>query len=192
MIMEPLLGTVKQSFEASLDSLKRWSFLLLLLSGLQVSGQEPSAERRNDSANYFPAFSGEESPFFIECGRLESKDRKKCTQELIKVKVAELYKLPDINRDVSWTGTVYVEFFIDELGLVGQVKVVKSSGIKAVDSAGVEAVKELQDFVPAFRNGIPVRFRYVIPIKIRLPAEYLEEKVAPAQPRRKPRIQDLD
>jgi TonB family protein len=62
-------------------------------------------------------------------------------------------------------GRVVVEATIDEDGCVRQVRVVKSAG-KRVDAAAVDAIEQWV-FLPAIRDGRPVRVFYVLTVNSR-------------------------
>ncbi len=73
---------------------------------------------------------------------------------------------PEIAKRAGVEGTVYVEAFVNELGEVWKVNVVKGIGA-GCDEAAMEAVKKVK-FKPGKQRGKPVRVRMSIPIRFRL------------------------
>lgn len=73
---------------------------------------------------------------------------------------------PHAMKNTGATGTVWVEFLVDEKGLVHHARVVKSTN-SGFDDATLAAVSQWR-FEPGKRNAIPVRFRMSIPIVFNL------------------------
>jgi periplasmic protein TonB len=73
---------------------------------------------------------------------------------------------PHAMKIAGTTGTVWVEFVVDENGRVHDVHVVKSTN-PGFDDATVAAVSAWR-FEPGKRKGLPVRFRMSIPIVFNL------------------------
>jgi len=73
---------------------------------------------------------------------------------------------PQSLKSAGITGTVWVEFMVDENGRVHDVRVVKSTNY-AFDEATRTAVSDWR-FEPGKRKGIPVSFRMSIPIVFNL------------------------
>jgi len=73
---------------------------------------------------------------------------------------APLY--PSALRNSGATGTVWVEFLVDENGRVENVKVIKSTN-HGFDEATVAAVSEWR-FAPGKHKGLPVSFRMSLPV----------------------------
>ena len=70
----------------------------------------------------------------------------------------------------SIQGRVVVQFVIDSLGCVGEVKVIRS--IRAdLDSEAIRLVKSLPKFNPGRQNGKAVSVWYTLPITFTLPQE---------------------
>jgi len=69
---------------------------------------------------------------------------------------------PHAMKAAGVTGTVWVEFVVDENGRVHDVRVVKSTN-QAFDDATITAVSTWR-FEPGKRKNVPVRFRMSIPI----------------------------
>jgi TonB family protein len=75
-------------------------------------------------------------------------------------------RYPEIALKGGIQGTVYVEAFINEEGLVDKVKVVKGVH-ELLDSAAVDAVKATR-FSAGRQKGKPVKTRVAIPIRFRI------------------------
>jgi len=73
---------------------------------------------------------------------------------------------PNPMKTAGITGTVWVEFVVDENGRVHDVHVVKSTN-RGFDDATIAAVSAWK-FEPGKRKGLPVRFRMSIPIVFNL------------------------
>ena len=73
---------------------------------------------------------------------------------------------PEIAKRAGVEGTVYVEAFVNEEGVVTKATVVKGIGA-GCDEAAIDAVKKVK-FKPGKQRGKPVRVRMSIPIRFRL------------------------
>ncbi|MBR5726068.1 MAG: energy transducer TonB [Muribaculaceae bacterium] len=65
-------------------------------------------------------------------------------------------------------GRVIVQFVIDEIGKVGEVKVVRSVD-KDLDKEAIRVVKSLPKFTPGRQNGKAVSVWYTLPVSFQLP-----------------------
>ncbi len=85
---------------------------------------------------------------------------------------AEIYKnmtYPEMEKEQSISGTVYVSFVVEKNGNITDVKTERGvTGGPNLSKAAEEAVKKLSNFTPANDNGKSVRYRYRIPIKFTL------------------------
>jgi TonB family protein len=66
-------------------------------------------------------------------------------------------------RDAGIDGTAYVKVLVGTSGLVQDAKVIRSSGVEALDRAAVRAAREFL-FTPARRGGLPVATWVTFPI----------------------------
>jgi periplasmic protein TonB len=73
---------------------------------------------------------------------------------------------PNSMRIAGTSGTVWVEFMVDETGRVHDVRVIKSAH-PDFEAATITAVSEWR-FEPGTRNRVPVRFRMSIPVVFNL------------------------
>jgi periplasmic protein TonB len=64
-------------------------------------------------------------------------------------------------------GTVVVEFIIDNLGKVTQIKVLR--GVHpALDQSVINTLSSCPDWKPGMQNGYPVKVRYIMPVKFKI------------------------
>lgn len=73
---------------------------------------------------------------------------------------------PDVAKRAGIEGTVFVETYIDEAGMVTKTIVVRGIG-GGCDEAAVEAIRQIM-FKPGRQEGKPVKVRMSIPIRFRL------------------------
>lgn len=78
----------------------------------------------------------------------------------------ELLRYPEIALKAGVEGRVYVEFIIDERGLVRDPRVLRGIGA-GCDEEAVRAVTTLK-FKPGRQRGKPVRVKFAIPVTFRL------------------------
>lgn len=71
-------------------------------------------------------------------------------------------------RDIE--GKVYVSFVIDKSGNVTDVKVVKGDEPELYEAA-IEVVKSMPRWTPGKQRGVPVKVKYILPIKFELGEE---------------------
>ena len=75
-------------------------------------------------------------------------------------------KYPEIAKKAGIKGKVYVLAFIDEKGIVKDVKIIKGIG-GGCDEAAVVAIKNVQ-FIPGSNKGVPVKVKMSLPITFQL------------------------
>lgn len=74
---------------------------------------------------------------------------------------------PKSARKKNVQGKVYVEFIVDQMGKVTNVKIKR--GVEAsLDEEAIRVVKLFPDWKPATNRGKPVRQRYVLPINFKI------------------------
>lgn len=64
-------------------------------------------------------------------------------------------------------GVIWVEFFIDEVGNVVDVKIIKGVS-ELLDEESIRVIKSMPKWSPGMKNGKPIRTRYTIPITAKL------------------------
>lgn len=86
-------------------------------------------------------------------------------------------KYPDVAKENKIEGRVYVEFVIDEKGVVTDVEV-KRSPDPSLSEEAVRLITSLPKWIPGKQKGKAVKVRYTVPIAFKLPQK---EEVAPAK-----------
>ncbi len=74
---------------------------------------------------------------------------------------------PAVSRRMGEEGVVVLSVMIEADGTVSDVRVKRSSGFPRLDASALETVRRWQ-YVPAKRNGFPVAYRYVQPVRFSL------------------------
>ncbi len=108
----------------------------------------------------------EKEPCMMMCKDLvKEMERRQCTSEGIFAHLNKTKRYPSEMKKRKVTGTVYVEFVIDEHGKV--ISATPKSKIKdgtMLEKEAVRMVRSLPRFVPATQQGQPVRFKRTVPI----------------------------
>lgn len=112
-----------------------------------------------------PFFSTSEMPYYSQCSGLKGKARDECTKSMIHRKVQKAFILPEIAKELGWEGTVIVQFSINKMGNVSNVKVLQGVN-QVLDEAAVRAVKRLPRAHPGMEMDKPVLTYYSVPVKI--------------------------
>ena len=71
---------------------------------------------------------------------------------------------PEIAKSINIQGTVYVQFIVEKNGAITNVKVVRGIG-NGCDEAAAHTVKNMPPWNPGLQRGIPVRTRFIMPIR---------------------------
>lgn len=61
-------------------------------------------------------------------------------------------------------GRVEVQFTVDKEGLVGNIKIMRSTGSKALDKEAVRVISNSPKWIPAKNNHIIIRQQITIPV----------------------------
>jgi protein TonB len=84
-------------------------------------------------------------------------------QELYKY-IKKNLKYPKTNSDFQ--GKVFVSFTIEPDGSISDVAVMKGiPGVPEADKEALRLIRAMPKWVPAKRNGAPVRMKFVVPVK---------------------------
>jgi len=81
--------------------------------------------------------------------------------------LAQNIKYPAFEREKSIQAKVFIQFIIDKNGEVTQVSV-KRWGHPGLDQEAVRVVSNMPKWKPGIVRGIPVRYRYVLPINFKI------------------------
>jgi TonB family protein len=84
--------------------------------------------------------------------------------ELLKY-ISKSIKYPPIAKENRITGTVYVEFVVDQNGEVVDVRVARGAASKDLDQEAVRVIKSLPKWTPGRQTGKAVRVQFTLPIK---------------------------
>ena len=74
---------------------------------------------------------------------------------------------PQLSRRRGEQGTVYLDLLVLADGTVGDIGLKRSSGFPELDESALKAVVRWR-FVPASRGGVPLDWRYVLPVSFNL------------------------
>ncbi len=74
-------------------------------------------------------------------------------------------KYPAYARENDMQGIAYIQFVVNEKGVVEDVKVARSSGYGILDTASMEMVQGMKNWKPGTELGKPVKVMYVVPLK---------------------------
>lgn len=76
------------------------------------------------------------------------------------------FKMPRILIDNGYQGKIYVQFIVEESGLVSQVEIVRGMG-DDLDKAVLECVKNMPNWVVGEKEGKIVRSHMIVPISVK-------------------------
>ena len=71
---------------------------------------------------------------------------------------------PEMAHNLNIQGTVYVQFVVEKNGEITNVSIARGIG-SGCDEAAVNAVKNMPPWNPGLQRGIPVRTRFIMPIR---------------------------
>ena len=74
---------------------------------------------------------------------------------------------PDSAKIKNEQGTIYVQFEVDTVGSISNIKVLKGVS-PLIDTEAIRVIKVMPNWIPAQRAGQAVRSRYVLPIRFKL------------------------
>lgn len=102
-------------------------------------------------------------PTFKGCENF--KDKLYCFNEQMNLHIKKHFKYPKEAADKGIQGKVSIQFTIDEFGNITEIK---TRGPEILIDEAYRIVKLLPKFEPGYKNGIPVRVKYGLPITFRL------------------------
>ena len=122
---------------------------------------EPVGCEYSDSADV-PILVPEKFAMWKKCDTsMSNKQVDSCTREAIGNHLSEKFKLP--RKKIN--GKIYVQFAVNKLGKVDQIKILKGMN-EQYDKAAIKAIQSLPNFFPAIYDGKKVSMIYVIPFEI--------------------------
>lgn len=83
-------------------------------------------------------------------------------QEKLNQYLAENINYPSTER--HWNGTIWIMFIIEKDGSIGKVEIL-SGGSQAFDDEVIRVIKNMPKWIPAQKDGKPVRSYFDIPIR---------------------------
>lgn len=130
-------------------------FLFSLLALLPIHGQDAPAV--------------DEMPFFPGCESVagNSQARRNCSNsELVQFIAGHLF-YPDSARQAGVEGTVYIGFTIEKDGSIKSPQILKDLGYGCGEAA-LQVIEEMPAWIPAEKDGKPVRVDMSLPIRFSL------------------------
>ena len=105
---------------------------------------------------------GNQTPYF----ELEKMPKYKGGDKKLLQDISNNSKYPKISRDLGIQGRVIVRFAINKLGNITNIDILK--GINGeLNKEAVRVIKTLGKFTPAYYDGEPIDFYYMIPINFK-------------------------
>ncbi len=118
--------------------------IMIILSGMQLGAAEPQA--KSEKSKELPSVNGDKLPAIDEFVPVD------VMPEMIKMVEPE-FPVKSIKDEVE--GIVWIKALVDKEGKVRDARVLKSSGVKAMEDAALESAKKCE-FKPAMQDGKPV------------------------------------
>lgn len=151
-------------------------FFLILLPSITFSQNEKSAKGKNTFSQYphnidsLQKVHGD-SIFNI----VEKQPEYPGGFEAMSIFLGENFDYPEIAIKKHHSGTVYVMFVIEKDGSVSNVSVI--SGVsEELDAESIRVVSIMPKWIPGKQLGKPIRARFTLPIKCRLPGSKKKKK----------------
>ncbi|MGB0422999.1 MAG: energy transducer TonB [Flavobacteriales bacterium] len=105
-------------------------------------------------------------PYYKECENAEG-GKEQCTNQKLLKFISTFIEYPEIARENSLQGTVYIGFVVDKTGNITNPKILR--GIHpALDQEALRLVKKLPKMEPGTMHGHPISVQYNIPIRFLL------------------------
>ena len=148
-------------------------FILLLILPCVIYGQQDSTAapvELGDTTVY--SFADEAPRFPSPCERYDTTAAAKsgCAQQYLLDYVYQRVIYPPEAREQGISGTAVVSFIVERNGLINRPEVLRDPGA-GIGNAALNSVISMAREVlwrPALRDGEPVRFRFVLPIRFRI------------------------
>ena len=103
-------------------------------------------------------------PLFPDCIEIEEPtEQRQCSNQSVVNHIAEFLRYPDAARVAGIEGTVYASFVVDELGRIGEARLIRDIGYGCGEAA-LAAIGTLPELQPAYDRGARVRVRMHVPI----------------------------
>jgi protein TonB len=129
-------------------------------------GQEPSSELLNIETVDMVFLERIARP--AECQELrEREEQLACLNTWISRYLAKNLEYPKIGLELRIEEKIYIEFVINEFGVVESVKALRASS-EALASEAERVVNAMPAFIPASQQNRPVKMRMVVPVSFKL------------------------
>lgn len=91
-------------------------------------------------------------------------------EDSLRIFIRRTIKYPDLARESSVEGTVYINFIIEKDGSVSNPKILRGIG-SGCDEEAIRVIKLMPKWIPGKQYGKTVRVQYNLPIKFKLDDE---------------------
>jgi protein TonB len=108
----------------------------------------------------------ENVPIFPGCSGKNNEALKACFQQKIQEHIQKHFTYPNVAVELGIEGRVYVQFIIDNLGNITQIKT--RGPDKLLEKEANRIIAALPQMVPGKQRGRSVKVSYTIPITFRL------------------------
>ena len=111
----------------------------------------------------------DELPVFPGCEKVDKSERFDCFNKMMNRHVRRVFRYPQTDLDRGSEGKVYVNFRINEHGVVDQIRYQGRGTTETLDKEAYRIISKLPNMKPAIKGGKPVRVTYSIPIVFQSP-----------------------
>lgn len=127
---------------------------------------EPVAEAAPEAIEDVPMMRVSDYPHYPECGAIKGEERKRCTEKMFRDYINNNYVVPDIAREMGYSGVVYVKFVVSREGKITNVEILKSVN-ELLDKEAIRVVKSMPPLIPGKNFDRPVSVIFIQPINIK-------------------------
>lgn len=107
----------------------------------------------------------EHMPHFSDCTNVLDRDAEQiCTEQTLISLIQDCAKFPAVLREAGVGGVVYLQFIVNEFGVIQDAQTLKSAHPK-LDRAAMEALNCIPRMEPGTQQGRPVRVSYTLPVR---------------------------
>jgi protein TonB len=111
----------------------------------------------------------DELPVFPGCEKVDKSERFDCFNKMMNRHVRRVFRYPQADLDRGSQGKVYVNFRINEHGIVDQIQYQGRGTTESLDKEAYRIISKLPKMKPAKKGGKSVRVTYSIPIVFQSP-----------------------
>ena len=143
--------------------------LLFLLGTIMLAGQ-PNATGIHESVDQMPYFSG------CEDQKNGSENKRNCSNQRLVNYISKHLRYPDSARTLGIEGVVYINFVVNQSGVVENPTVVREIG-GGCGKIALDIVKNMPNWEPGLINGEPVNVLLNLPINFSLKNNNVENEM---------------